>query len=360
LSSEQLYYILRAMKIIVTHGSPDMDAITSVWLIRRFLPRWDGAVVKFVPAGERLARGPVAPSSHPMSSVASSLRALDGTPPSRATPRSVIERIGEDEVIHVDTGLGPLDHHQTADENVCGASLTWEYIKKIRNPKSEIRNPDKTKDRLEAINRMVKVVVDMDHFKEVFWKDPTADYYEFCVASILDGLKLQKQDQDDFYVDFISDCLDAILHEFENRIWAEKEIKDRGIKFDTRFGKGIGFETINDSVIKLSQKMGYVVVIRKDPRKGYVRVKARPSNKRLVSDGLASSSEDQKLNAKRYTLEANIDLTLAYEKLKKMDPQATWFLHVSKKMLLNGSVKNPKMRPTRLGLSDIVKVLEGI
>ena len=33
------------------------------------------------------ARGPVAPSSHPMSSVAGSLRALDGTPSSRATPR---------------------------------------------------------------------------------------------------------------------------------------------------------------------------------------------------------------------------------------------------------------------------------
>ena len=56
----------------------------------------------------------------------------------------------------------------------------------------------------------------------------------------------------------------------------------------------------------------------------------------------------------------DIDLTLAYEKLRKMDPSATWFLHIGKKMLLNGSVKNPKMRPTRLGLSDIINVLEGI
>ena len=45
----------------------------SPWALQRFI--------------KKAARGPVAPSSHPMSSVASSLRALDGTPSSRATPR---------------------------------------------------------------------------------------------------------------------------------------------------------------------------------------------------------------------------------------------------------------------------------
>jgi hypothetical protein len=43
-----------------------------------------------------------------------------------------------------------------------------------------------------------------------------------------------------------------------------------------------------------------------------------------------------------------------------MDPQATWFLHVSKKMLLNGSPKNPKMKPTKLPLNDIIEVLKTI
>ncbi len=38
-----------------------------------------------------LIRGPVAPSSHPMSSVTGSLRALDGTPSSRATPQDSTE-----------------------------------------------------------------------------------------------------------------------------------------------------------------------------------------------------------------------------------------------------------------------------
>ena len=296
---------LKAMKIIVTHSSPDMDAITSVWLIKKFLPNWNDASVKFVPAGERLGNG-----------------------------KSPIEKNGEDEIIHVDTGLGPLDHHQTADDNVCGASLTFDFVKRVMSHELGVRSSQKWEDKMEAVSRMVKVVVDIDHFKEVFRKEVLADYHEFDLASILDGLKLQFPNQDDYYVEFVSKCLDAVLHEFENRIWAEKEVKENGIKFETREGIGMGFETINDSVVKLAQKMGYVIVIRKDPRKGYVRIKVRPDNK--------------------------IDLTLACENLKKIDPDATWFLHVGKKMLLNGSVKNPKMRPTTLSLEKIIEVLKKV
>ena len=330
LSSGESYCILNRMKIIVTHNSPDMDAITSVWLIKKFLPNWSEASIKFVPAGERLRgvnqesgiknQGEDREKNH------NSLFIIHDF---------VIERIGEDEVIHVDTGLGPLDHHQTASDKVCGASRTWDYIR-IQNSEFRIQN-DKIKSRIDAVSRMVKVVVDIDHFKEVFRKDPLSDYHEFDLAGILDGLKLQFPNQDDYYVEFVSKSLDAVLHEFENRIWAEKEIAQNGHEFATRFGKGIGFETINDSVIKLAQKMGYAIVLRKDPRKGYVRIKAVPS------DG-----------------KTNIDLTLICEKLSKMDPDATWYLHISKKMLLNGSVKNPKMRPSKLSLDQIIKVLEKV
>ena len=40
------------MKRIVTHTSPDMDAITSVWFIKRYLSGWENAEVRFVPAGQ--------------------------------------------------------------------------------------------------------------------------------------------------------------------------------------------------------------------------------------------------------------------------------------------------------------------
>jgi len=299
------------MKIIVTHTSPDWDAITSVWLIKRYLAGWQDAEVRFVPAGTRLYQ--------------------EGFKHEGDNP---IENRGEDEIIHVDTGLGPLDHHQTQDTSVSAASRTWDYVR------SQVKESGDTftQQHTEALSRVVKFVVETDHFREVFWDDAAADYHEFALLGLLEGYKQIYPSQDSKYVDFGFECLHAMTATFENRIWAEKEIDEKGIAFETRFGKAMGFETINDTVLKLAQKMGYVMVVRKDPRKGYVRIKTLPVN-----------GENK-----------GADLTLAYEQLKKIDPDATWFLHVSKKMLLNGTPKNPKMRPTKLKLSDIISVLTSV
>jgi len=292
------------MKIIVTHSAPDMDAITSVWILKRFLPGWEEAEVKFVPAGNKYK---------------------DKKPVLDNDFSNAIEKYGEDEVIHVDTGFGPLDHHQTPNDKVCGASRSLDYV-------GLIKENNKLKDeKLDAVKRMVGVVIEDDHFKEVFRPEPLADYHDFNIGNVLDGLKLYKPGEDMYYVEYISEALDALLHSFENRIWAEHEIKD-GKQFTTPYGKGLGLDSINDSAIKLAQLNGYIIVVRKDPRKGYVRIKANPKS--------------------------DVDLTHAYEQLKKIDPDATWFLHVSKKMLLNGTPKNPKMKPTRLKLDAIISVLK--
>lgn len=308
------------MKIIVTHMSPDWDAIASVWLLKKYLSGWQEATVKFVPAGQRL------------NNLKLKTENLENNDP--------IEIIGDDEVIHVDTGLGPLDHHQTQDTNVCAASRTLDYVLS----QFVHANDHVTAEHKEAISRIVKIVVAIDHFKEVFWHDAAADHYEFSLIGVLEGLKYEKPGKDLEYVTFGIVCLNALVAEFENRIWAEREINEKGIKFITSFGKGMGFETLNDTVLKLAQKMGYHLVVRKDPRKGYVRIKALP-------DGVESGE---------LKVEKKIDLTNVYEQLKKMDPDATWFLHVSKKMLLNGTPKNPKMVPTKLSLKEIINVLKSI
>jgi hypothetical protein len=267
--------------------------------------------VKFVPAGQRLVNKDLGPKI-----------------------KDPIEKVGEDEVIHVDTGLGPLDHHQTQDKHVCGASLTWDYVLS----QFEEAHEQLTKEHKEAVSRIVKIVVDIDHFGEVFWPDAASDIYEFSLLGVLEGLKYEKPGQDLGYMKFGINSLNALTAEFENRIWAEQEINEKGVKFQTSFGKAIGFETLNDTVLKLAQKMGYILVARKDPRKGYIRIKTLPDQ------------EGKK----------GIDLTNVYHQLSKMDPDATWFLHVSKKMLLNGTPKNPKMVPTKLTLREIINVLEKI
>ena len=310
------------MKIIVTHASPDWDAISSVWLLKKYLPGWSDAVVEFVPAGQRSPRSKIAGEQQ--------------TDP--------IEILGEDEMIHVDTGMGPLDHHQIYDMNICGASRVWDYVKEQN---LDLKNPsEKELARIEAVDRIVRVIVETDHFQEVFWADPAADYQEFSFLGLLDGMKIYKMDQDGYYVEFGITCLEALQHRFENRIWAEKEIASNSIKFKTKWGEGLGFESLNDDVLKLAQKMGYRIVIRKDPRKGYVRIKGMPE----MANGKWQMANGERTKA--------IDFTLVSENLRKIDPEATWYLHVSKKMLLNGTPKNPKMIPTKLTLQQIVKVIE--
>ncbi len=303
------------MRKIVTHKSSDLDAVTSVWLLKRFLPGWEEAEIAFVNAGEKLA-GDYS-SSHPEQSEGSqAIETVDGIP-----------------VIHVDTGLGALDHHQTADNNICGASLTLDFV--LTNPESTLHKHDNKRD---AVKRIVELVIDDDHFQEVYYPDSNADVYEAGIVAIIQGYKILHKGDDMALVEFCFELLDDILHNLEAKIWAESEIKEKGIEFESKWGKAIGVETINDEVLKRAQMMGYTVSVRKDPSVGFIRIKALPDKR--GGDSL------------------NIDLTETYDKLKSMDPDSSWFLHASKRMLLNGSSKNPEMKGSKLTLEQVIEVLK--
>ncbi len=301
-------------KVIVTHKAPDIDAITSVWLLKRFLPGWKDAKVKFVPAGQKLHG-------------------------SYSKEGEEIEVVGGREVIHVDTGMGALDHHQFQDETKCATTLVFEYVKSI--PNNGITG---NKIRTQAIQEMVKLVLDEDHFQQVFYPDSDSYIREFTVVGILDGFKMLNPAQDDTVLEFGMECLDALQLSFQSRVQAEGELGE-GKEFKTRWGKGIAFETSNDAVMKVAQLKGYVVVVRKDPVSNLLRIKARPR----MREDLRKKNNGLK--------EINIDLTPIYEKVREKDPYASWFLHASKRMLLNGSSKNPDTVPTKLTSDEIIKIL---
>jgi hypothetical protein len=272
--------------------NPDLDAICAIWLLKKFHGKFTNAELRFVPAGEKYEL-------------------------------TEIEKIKNPEIIHVDTGGGEFDHHQTDDKNVCAASLVYDYLK--------LNNFVETHHDA-SLRRLIGVVLEIDHFKEIFWEDPANDRYDFFLEEILRSLKLIWQGSDEKVVRFGFDALDAIFNKLQNKIKAEEEI-EKGIKFSV--GNNISVfagETTNDEVVKLAQKMGFQIVIRKDPRKQYVRIKTIPNGK--------------------------VDLSRAYSALQKADPTATWFLHSSKCMILNGSTKNPNMRPTKLGLNEIIDIVK--
>lgn len=279
------------MKTIVTHFSPDVDAMCSVWLVKKFMPGFSGAETTFVPAGKTL---------------------FD-------------KKVDADcDVVHVDTGFGRFDHHQD-NRNTCASKLVFEYL---------VKNKLVRESQEKALKRMVGIINEIDHFRQIYWPQATNDRYEFSLDGIVDGVRLLYPRESAKMLELGLEMLEAIFRQFSNKVWAEDIIKKEGKEFSSPWGKALGLDTTNDEAVHLAQKMGYSIVVRKDPRKDYVRIKGVPGKK--------------------------IDFTKLYEILKDKDKSATWFLHASKHMVLNGSTKNPEMKPTKLSLEEIIKIIKSL
>jgi len=270
------------MKTIVTHFAPDLDAIAAIWLLKTFTEEWKEAAIAFVPAGKTL--GGMVVDSNP-------------------------------DIAHVDTGFGQFDHHQTADDT-CAAHKVYQYL-----GKHDV-----------ALERLVHMVNDVDHFREVFFPNPTSDFWDMSLGAIIDGMQITMINDPLGMIDSAMDCLDGAYKMLQNKVWAEKEIQEKAIQFDTSLGRAFGIETVNREVVHYGQKMGYVLVVRKDPKIGSAQIKSIPRE--------------------------DIDLTLMHASVVKLDPDATWFLHPSHHMLLNGSAKNPDMKPTTLTLTELIDAVK--
>jgi len=278
------------MKTIISHMSPDIDSIASVWLIKRFLPGWKDAEIKFVPAGATIDNQ--LPDTNP-------------------------------EIIHVDTGMGRFDHHQTS-RYTSASQLVLDHLKEKNYLKEKY---------IFALEKMIAQITNFDHFAEVYFPEADADYYEFMIHKIIEG-GLKTVLKNDLKInELIFPILDALLNIFVKKIDAEKELK-KGFVFNSRWGKSIVLETKNEETMKLALKKGYRFVAKKDPEKGNIRIKTLP---------------DKKLNLKPL-----------YEKIILLDKKATWFLHASGNMLLNSSSKNPNFIPSKLTLSRLIEIIKSV
>lgn len=277
------------MKTIVAHISPDLDAITSAWLITRYLPEWDTAEYAFVPAGET----------------------YKGMPPD-ANP----------EIIHVDTGMGRFDHHQLS-ERTSATKRVFDYLAE----EGYIKERD-----LEALEHLVNFVTEIDNFGEVHFPDPTNIRYTFCLHEFIYPLR-SKFTSDTELLSMVMLILDSILYTEKNNLRAEEEITE-GVVLQTHWGRTLLMETKNEAAVKYALKKGFEMVVRRDPDTSTIRIKTQPNKK--------------------------YDLTPLHKIIIKADPDATWFLHASKNMLLNGSSKNPNSRPSSLSLHRLIEILKEI
>lgn len=274
------------MKKIITHINPDLDAVCSVWLLKRFLPGWQEAEIDFIMADEKQ-----------------------------------IEKENGDQLF-VDVALGKLDHHQVSGY-LSASKLCWDYVKKARK-EAIVSDLDS-----QAIERLVAIVTEIDNARDLSWPEAKDDRYQFYLHNLIEGWReLPLNDMEVIEEGF--KMLATILLHFKNKIRAEEEMAKATI-FQTQWGKGIGVESGNKHFLILAQSQGYHVAFIKNPKTGAIRIHAKPNSK--------------------------VDLTEIYHQVKKLDPQSDWFLHSSKKMLLN-MASVAKMRPTKLTLKEIIEILK--
>jgi len=220
------------MKTIVLHIFPDLDAITSGWLLTRYLPDWEEAEIVFTPQQQNWKD--ITPDSDP-------------------------------NVLYCDTGYGKFDHHQIK-ERTCASKRVYDYLVMMKH----ISGKDK-----EPASRIVDYVLDIDNFGEVNYPDPTSDKYEFCLHQLITGLK-KKGMTDSALVQAVFSLLDGVLQLFFYKLKAETEIA-KGFVFYSHYGKSIAMSTSNDEAMRLAQKKGFSLVVMKDPQKQFARIKTLPS-----------------------------------------------------------------------------------
>jgi hypothetical protein len=282
--------------LIVTHHAPDLDACTSSWLLKRFdAQHFADAKVLFVNPGDQITLEEA--ESH-----ACQLH----------------------EVTHVDTGGGEFDHHQAerGQKYISATSLVYDHVASI--------HPDLKND--QALIELVQFVTEVDHFGEIHWTDADNPRYSLMIHELIRGLEFVEPHDDDSQLHFGFQCLDAGYASLTQLFKAREILETEGEVFELPIGRCLAIETRNDDTIKLAQKRGYVLVIKKDPQLGNIRIKARPDSS-IVLKPLADA-------------------------IKKIDSKGTWFYHGSGKMLINGSSKHRDQTPTPLTLAQVVSLIK--
>ncbi len=285
-------------KLIVTHHAPDLDAIGASWLLKNFdTQHYGDAKFAFVNPGSTIT--------------ASEVRRLE---------------INPQNVVHVDTGLGEFDHHQPerGHDHISAASLVYDYLCRI--------HPDLKDD--QALASLVTFITEIDHFDEIHWSEADHPRYNFMLHQIIKGLEFIELHDDDSQLHFGFICLEGVYSALKQHHKAEEILKTKAQYFEIKIGRCMAVETRNDDTIKLAQKHGAAIAIRKDSSQGHIRVKARPDVK--------------------------IDLKELHQEIVKVDQEGTWYYHPSGKMLLNGSVKDRSQKPSSLSLEEVISLVKQV
>lgn len=217
--------------------------------------------------------------------------------------------------IYIGTGGGKFDEHKEGLQT-CAGSLVYEFLK----DKNLI-----TKDEQQALEKLIQWNLLIDTGKA-----SSSEFDEFSIQSFI-RTKDNSPETSNQSVVLGEEILNRILEILKQRVQSEKDWQNR-IEFESKFGKGyaVTSETINREFCRDKDGDLYLMF---DPKYNSVQF---------------------------FTPRDDRDLEPIYNKLKDIDPDASWFLHQSHKMVICGSSSAPDSNPTKLTLDQLLETVKQI
>lgn len=218
-----------------------------------------------------------------------------------------------DDKVHIGVGRGSFDEHKEGLQT-CAGSLVFDYLNAEGFiPKDEITQ--------KALERLIEwnLLVDTG-------KAPDSQFDEFSVQSFIRPLGSNSESSKKA-VELGGEILYRILEVLKRK---EQSLIDweKRQEFESKFGKGyaVSSETINREFCREQDGDLYLMI---DPK--YKSVQFFAPEK---------------------------DIAEIYEKVKSLDPEASWFLHQSHHMVICGSGSAPDSKPTKLTLEELIEVVK--
>ncbi len=220
------------------------------------------------------------------------------------------DKQSEDKVF-IGTGGGKFDEHKEGLET-CAGTLVFEYLKEKGLIYSE-----------KALEKIVQWNQQIDTGKA-----PKNQIDEYSVQAWIRPLDSNAESSKKA-VELGGEILDRILEVLKRKEEALIDWEKR-IEFESKFGKSyaVASETVDRAFCK---QQGGDLFLMHDPKYNSVQ---------FYSD--------------------KADLEPIYNKVKELDPEASWFLHQSHHMVICGSGSAPDSTPTKLSLEELIAVAKSV
>lgn len=220
------------------------------------------------------------------------------------------------DVVHIGVGGGRFDEH-TSSKRQSAATLVHEWL----TEQAAIPKGDFTEQALELL---VSYTL-RDDTGELL-SDQSFPYH---VSALFSGLRMSEK-SDEHLVHVGSHFLDAFFAVLMDWVRVGHEW-DRRREFETPWGRGVGIETSAATVQQYAYGLGFVLTVQFNPQDGYRSIHAHP--------------------------ESSVNLEQTYQEILQKEPNADWYLHQSKKILLCGGKLAKKARLSKLTLDELIQVV---